>query len=259
MIHVSSWAKRFLFRYEQLDRPVGELSGGEQARVLIARLMLTPADVLILDEPTNDLDIPSLEVLEESLDEFPGALVLVTHDRFMLDRLVDRNPRPRRLRRPSRPYRLRPIRKLGRDARKRTPAGRRDLESSRRAAAGITSPAKAEKKSTKKLPYKEQQELDTIEARVLEAEQDVQRWHKAMETPEVATDRTKLAEVCDKLHTRRNESSPSTPAGKPWKQNCGRKSITRVQGAALKSSMAQAAHTTAACPCGSPRARGRCR
>ena len=73
LVHVSSYAARFLFRKEQLDRPVGELSGGEQARVLIARLMLVPADVLILDEPTNDLDIPSLEVLEESLEEFPGA------------------------------------------------------------------------------------------------------------------------------------------------------------------------------------------
>jgi ATP-binding cassette subfamily F protein uup len=65
--------------------PVSYLSGGEQARILIARLMLRPADILILDEPTNDLDIPSLEVLEESLEDFPGALVLVTHDRFMLD------------------------------------------------------------------------------------------------------------------------------------------------------------------------------
>jgi ATP-binding cassette subfamily F protein uup len=66
---------------------VGRLSGGERARVLIAKLMLEPADVLLLDEPTNDLDIPTLEILEESLLDFPGALVLVTHDRFMLDRL----------------------------------------------------------------------------------------------------------------------------------------------------------------------------
>jgi ATP-binding cassette subfamily F protein uup len=86
-IHVAGWAKRFLFRAEQLDVSVGRLSGGERARVLIARLMLQPADVLLLDEPTNDLDIPTLETLEESLMEFEGALVLVTHDRYMLDRV----------------------------------------------------------------------------------------------------------------------------------------------------------------------------
>ena len=66
---------------------MGALSGGEQARVRIAQLMLRPADVLFLDEPTNDLDIPALEVLEDSLGEFPGAVVLVSHDRDLMDRL----------------------------------------------------------------------------------------------------------------------------------------------------------------------------
>src|SRR5262249_53433173 len=69
--HVVARAKQFLFREEQLEQPVGSLSGGEQARVRIAQLMLQPADLLLLDEPTNDLDIPALEVLEDTLAEFP--------------------------------------------------------------------------------------------------------------------------------------------------------------------------------------------
>ncbi len=87
VIHVAAWAAKFLFDPEHLSQPVGKLSGGERARVLIAQLMLQPAGVLLLDEPTNDLDIPTLEILEESLLEYRGALVLVTHDRFMLDRV----------------------------------------------------------------------------------------------------------------------------------------------------------------------------
>jgi len=86
-IHVASWAARFLFSSESLNQPVGRLSGGERARILIAQLMLQPADVLLLDEPTNDLDIPTLEILEDSLLEFRGAMILVTHDRFMMDRV----------------------------------------------------------------------------------------------------------------------------------------------------------------------------
>ena len=88
-IHIVSWACKLLFKPEQLESPVSSLSGGEQARILIGRLMLQPADVLLLDEPTNDLDIPSLEILENTLVDFPGAIILVTHDRYLLDRIAN--------------------------------------------------------------------------------------------------------------------------------------------------------------------------
>jgi ABC transport system ATP-binding/permease protein len=87
VIHVASWAAKFLLDGEQLSQPVERLSGGERARVLLAQIMLQPADILLLDEPTNDLDIPTLEILEEGLLEFRGSLVLVTHDRYLLDRV----------------------------------------------------------------------------------------------------------------------------------------------------------------------------
>ena len=96
VIHVASWAARFLFSSDALSQPVGRLSGGERARVLIAQLMLQPADVMLLDEPTNDLDIPTLEVLEDSLMDFRGAFVLVTHDRYLMDRVSDSRAGPRR-------------------------------------------------------------------------------------------------------------------------------------------------------------------
>lgn len=89
-IHIVSWAKRFLFMPDQLEMPVEKLSGGEKARILLANIMLSPCDVLFLDEPTNDLDILSLEVLEESILQFAGAVVIVTHDRYLMNRVCQK-------------------------------------------------------------------------------------------------------------------------------------------------------------------------
>jgi ATP-binding cassette subfamily F protein uup len=184
LIHVASWAARFLFTGEQLNQPVSSLSGGERARVLIARLMLQPADVLLLDEPTNDLDIPTLEILEESLLEYRGALVLVTHDRYMLDRVSNVV--------------------LGLDGLGH--AGRfadylqweswqqEQLEQSKSAAtqaaqAGTRNVAGAGKK---KLSYLEAREHATIEQRVADAEEVLRAKQRALEDPAIVSDAAKI-------------------------------------------------------------------
>jgi ATP-binding cassette subfamily F protein uup len=87
-VHARSYLGRFLFSHDQMDMPVGKLSGGEQSRLVIAQLMLLPANVLILDEPTNDLDTSTLDILEDVLKDFEGAVILVTHDRYFLDQVA---------------------------------------------------------------------------------------------------------------------------------------------------------------------------
>lgn len=86
-VHIRSYLERFLFTQDEMEMPVGRLSGGEQARVLIAKLMLTEANLLVLDEPTNDLDIATLNVLQDCLVNFEGAIILVSHDRYFLDQI----------------------------------------------------------------------------------------------------------------------------------------------------------------------------
>jgi ATP-binding cassette subfamily F protein uup len=184
--HLTAWAKRFLFRPEQLDVPVGDLSGGEQARILIARLMVQPADVLLLDEPTNDLDIASLEVLEESLEEFPGAVVLVTHDRSLLDRLCSDI--------------------VGLDGRggarlfadySRWTAAQEELDVADRKAATVVIAPKAPRERARKLSYREQCEWDDMETRILEAEENLERCRQNVE--QAGTDRVRLETSCRAL------------------------------------------------------------
>ena len=181
-IHVASWAKRFLFRPEQLELTVDRLSGGEQARILIARLMVEPADVLVLDEPTNDLDIPTLEVLEESLAEFEGGLVLVTHDRFMLDRLSTL------------------IVALDGDGGAATFADYAQWEAARPstprtpvAPTSRTAPAR-DRPRAKRLGYLEQREWSGMEQAILDAERTLERCRDAAEDPAIASDPGALQE-----------------------------------------------------------------
>ena len=196
VIHVASWAARFLFTGEQLNQPVERLSGGERARVLIAQLMLQPADVLLLDEPTNDLDIPTLEILEESLLEFRGSLVLVTHDRYMLDRVFTIV--------------------LGLDGQGGAESfadysqwevwQAESKPSAKATGRSAPRPAAPEEGSTgkTKLSYLEAREYVTIEPRVAEAEQVLQAKREQLEDPAIASDGPRLlaahAEMEDAQH-----------------------------------------------------------
>ncbi|HEX4154618.1 MAG TPA: ABC-F family ATP-binding cassette domain-containing protein [Acidobacteriaceae bacterium] len=198
VMHIAGYAAKFLFTGDQLNQPVERLSGGERARVLLARLMLQPADVLILDEPTNDLDIPTLEILEEALRGFAGALVLVTHDRYLLDRVTDSV--------------------LGLDGRGRaalfasygqweewrasTAEEERDARPTR---IGDASGAVATAASRKKLSYMEQREYDGIEAQIHAADDRVERARARVEDPAVAVDAEALTTVLAELEIAQEE------------------------------------------------------
>jgi ABC transport system ATP-binding/permease protein len=190
-VHVASWAKRFLFRPEQLELPVGRLSGGEQARILIARLMREPADLLILDEPTNDLDIPTLEVLEDSLAEFEGALLLVTHDRFMLERVST------------------VILALDGAGGATTFADYGQWEAVRTVAAAPRKAAdrapQRERGRSKRLGYLEQREWDGMEEAILDAERAVEVSQRAVESPAIASDPVALQDGYAALEAARAE------------------------------------------------------
>jgi ATP-binding cassette subfamily F protein uup len=168
LIHVAGWAKRFLFSNDQLDMPVAKLSGGERARVAIARLMLMPADVLLLDEPTNDLDIPTLEALEENLLDFPGAVVLVSHDRYLLDRVSTTV-----------------LALDGGSAQVFADYSQWEATGSVVAKPAVTKEPRAAQPASapKKLSYLEQREWDAMEAQILEAEQELAHWQRQLEQP----------------------------------------------------------------------------
>jgi len=200
VIHVGGWAARFLFTAEQLNQKVGRLSGGERARVLIAQLMLQPADVLLLDEPTNDLDIPTLEILEESLLEYTGALVLVTHDRYMLDRV---STVVLGLDGAGGAERFADYSQWEEWSRERKAATRKQESAVAKSAgeggegSGPTTAASAARLATakKKLSYKENRELETIEQRVAEAEAELQSKHDALLDPAIMSDGARLHQV----------------------------------------------------------------
>lgn len=196
VVHVASYAAKFLFTGEQLNQPVERLSGGERARVLIAKLMLEPADLLLLDEPTNDLDIATLEILEESLREYAGALVLVTHDRYMLDRVSTVV--------------------LGLDGKGNAATfadyaqweqwQNREQETGNREQKAAVSNEKSASAGKKKLSYLEAREFAGIEAAIEAAEERLQTARQTMVREDVVTDATKLTEALSEMEAAQAET-----------------------------------------------------
>jgi ABC transport system ATP-binding/permease protein len=193
-VHVSGYLARFLFRSEQGKLMVSQLSGGEQSRLALARLMLRPANVLVLDEPTNDLDLATLDVLEESLVNFDGAVLLVTHDRTFLDRattsLVAFSERQ--------------------DGQVTHLVGLGQWESwyaDERAA--IASEASSEAKASRsspssprrKLSYKDQRDLDGIEGRIAAADARLAGLEAEQASPEVASNSGRLVELMAQIES----------------------------------------------------------
>ncbi len=189
-IHVNGWCKRFLFSPDILDMPLKKLSNGERARISMAHLMTQPADVLLLDEPTNDLDIPTLETLEESLIDFPGAVILITHDRCMMDRICNA------------------IVALGDTEEPKIFADYLQWELSLKPIEVENKPKdkKADSPSPKgKLSYTERKEYDQMEQKVLALEEKVKELQSLLETDEIALNPAKLQAVCEQIGLLENQ------------------------------------------------------
>jgi len=199
-IHIRGYLDRFLFTQGQMDMAVGKLSGGEQSRLLIAKLMLQECNVLVLDEPTNDLDMATLNVLEECLTEFTGAVVLVTHDRYFMDQVATR------ILAFGAHGEVIPVADLDQwetwflenrkaiEAAARTPAGK--------ATASAATPA-GEKK--RKLSYKDQRELDSMEGVIAEKESKLEKLTAESTQKEYASNAVKLAELGSQMQDLQSE------------------------------------------------------
>jgi len=196
-VHVVTWAKRFLFMPDQLDMPVKHLSGGEKARIILADLMLQPADVLLLDEPTNDLDILSLEVLEQSIQEFAGAVVIVSHDRYLMDRVCHRI------------LYLDPAADAAfyKDFNQILKARTLQKQSSRKknSASSAKPPPKKPFGSKPVFSYKDKYALEHMEEKILAAEAHVQSLHNKIQDPDFAAQVAQMTRACQELEKAENQ------------------------------------------------------
>jgi ATP-binding cassette subfamily F protein uup len=202
-IHIRGYLDRFLFSQGQMDMAVGKLSGGEQGRLLIAQLMLQPANLLVLDEPTNDLDMATLAVLEDCLTEFQGAVLLVTHDRYFLDQVANQiisfSPFPEER------GQLTSFASLGQwetwfteSTRNGRSQGGTATTISQASAGSLTNPTQNSKK--RKLTFKEQRELDSMEETIRLIEKELAHWTEESTKSENTSNSSKLVEITDKMN-----------------------------------------------------------
>jgi ATP-binding cassette subfamily F protein uup len=191
-----SYLRRFLFADERVNEPVARLSGGERARLMLAKVLRRGGNVLVLDEPTNDLDLPSLRMLEEALADFDGTVLVVSHDRYFLDRICDQvlafEDNGLFVQPGNYSYYLE--KKKERDAR---------MQSYSRAAAKsaainnpqstINPPPSPVSTKPRKLSFKEQRELEGMEAAILAAETQVQEIETTLNDPHFHATRSREA------------------------------------------------------------------
>ena len=187
-IHVNGWCQKFLFSPDNLRLPIGQLSGGERARILIARLMLKPADLLLLDEPTNDLDIPTLELLQDCLLDFSGAVALITHDRYFMNQVATQ------------------ILAI-------TPSGGNiyadytQWEQAKKQTSSVkeSKSVHVEKKKQRRLTYKEKQEFEGMENKINHLENEIEVLNQEVLLPETQNNSDKLRKLCAFLEEKTKE------------------------------------------------------
>ncbi|MDP3278307.1 MAG: ABC-F family ATP-binding cassette domain-containing protein [Deltaproteobacteria bacterium] len=185
-LRVESWLQRFMFGPDKLRQRVSSLSGGERARLALARLMRGEANLLVLDEPTNDLDLPTLAVLEELILNFDGAVLVITHDRAFLDRVATHTlafePGPKVVRYAGGYEDYRAQRALREERESQALRDASANKDSVRPAQSATEEPKG-KRGRKGLSFAEQRELEAIPERIDLAEQSVQTTASALEDP----------------------------------------------------------------------------
>jgi len=198
--HVAAYARDFLFSDAQLRQPVSSLSGGERNRLLLARALTRPANLMVLDEPTNDLDLETLDLLEEMLADFDGTLILVSHDRDFIDRLATST-----------------IGLDGRGGVAESPGGWSDFTRqnpdffdrgqappARRERAETPRPASP--KAPAKLSYKDQRRLETLETLTPKLAEEIAACEARLADPELyARDRPGFERLMHTLSAKRDE------------------------------------------------------